>query len=49
MYEFRVNDWVEVASSPNLGSPVVSISMSEDAASVVVGLENKEVRVYQLE
>eukprot|EP00522_Entomoneis_paludosa_P001187 CAMPEP_0172470572 /NCGR_PEP_ID=MMETSP1065-20121228/66714_1 /TAXON_ID=265537 /ORGANISM="Amphiprora paludosa, Strain CCMP125" /LENGTH=656 /DNA_ID=CAMNT_0013228565 /DNA_START=29 /DNA_END=1999 /DNA_ORIENTATION=+ len=54
---FRVYEWMEsqdtwlqVATGPlNLGAAVVSISMSEDAKTVVVGLANEQVQVYNLE
>jgi len=48
VYEWDVNQWVEVASGPSLGSSVTSISLSDDAQTVVVGLANREVRVYDL-
>ncbi|KAL7580954.1 hypothetical protein ACA910_005770 [Epithemia clementina (nom. ined.)] len=48
VYEYSNGDWVEVATGPTLGSAVVSIAMSEDGNSVVVGLANEEVRVYKL-
>lgn len=50
VYEFdrTTGKWVQVATGPNLGVPVVSISMSADGNSVAVGLDNQSVAVYDL-
>ena len=47
-YELVGQNWVEISSGPNLGQPVVSISMAADGNSVAVGLSNEEVVVYDL-
>ncbi|KAL7561331.1 hypothetical protein ACA910_018526 [Epithemia clementina (nom. ined.)] len=47
VYEYNGSAWVQVGNGLNaLGSPVVSVSMSEDANSVAMGLANEEVVVY---
>eukprot|EP00527_Entomoneis_sp_CCMP2396_P002837 CAMPEP_0198149038 /NCGR_PEP_ID=MMETSP1443-20131203/44714_1 /TAXON_ID=186043 /ORGANISM="Entomoneis sp., Strain CCMP2396" /LENGTH=456 /DNA_ID=CAMNT_0043813939 /DNA_START=57 /DNA_END=1427 /DNA_ORIENTATION=- len=49
VYEYD-NGWVEVATGPiDLGSKVVSMDMSDDAQTVVVGLENEQVLIYELQ
>ena len=47
--EWEVDQWVPIASGPNLGSPVVSIALSEAADTVVVGLENETTYIYRLQ
>ena len=47
-YNSDMSRWDQIAEGPNLGSAVVSISMSDDGNTVAVGLENQEVTVYEL-
>jgi hypothetical protein len=49
VYEYKGGSWQEVASGPSVGAPVVSIAMSEDANTVVVGLQTEITLVYQLQ
>ena len=50
VYDYDGTNWVRLGelSVANLGSPVVSITMSETADSVAVGLANREVQVFEL-
>jgi hypothetical protein len=47
-FDARVGDWVEVETGPSTYSPVISISTSADASTVVAGLQSEEVFVYDL-
>ena len=49
VYKFDGEDWVEVATGPSTGFAVVSIAMSEDGDTVVVGLQNEQTQVYKLQ
>lgn len=51
VYEYDGQSWIEVppmGGTPTLGSRVVSIHITEDANTVVVGLENRQVQVFDL-
>ncbi|KAL7580952.1 hypothetical protein ACA910_005768 [Epithemia clementina (nom. ined.)] len=49
VYQYNDGDWVEVATGPSTGSSVVSIAMSDDQTTVVVGLQDQTTQVYKLQ
>jgi FG-GAP repeat len=47
-FDAAAGDWVEVETGPSTSSPVISISTSSDASTVVAGLQSEEIYVFNL-
>ena len=48
VFEYSGGNWVEVATGPSVGSAVVSIAISQDTNTLVLGLANDEVLIHDL-